>query len=112
MPRVGGDRRTASLSLTPVPFANRQANRQPTGTEQLLRPVLAETDSFAAVRIDRMVEDRVGEHRAMRAQLDATETRALRETLEMLRAHLEGEGRDLLSARVLRDDLVTIEITG
>ncbi len=77
--------------------------------EQLLRPVLLEEDAFAAVRIDRMVEDHVGEHRAMRAQLNTTETGALRETLEMLRAHLAAEERYLLNARVLRDDLINLE---
>jgi|SoiMetStandDraft_2_1073263.scaffolds.fasta_scaffold514790_2 iron-sulfur cluster repair protein YtfE (RIC family) len=80
--------------------------------EQLLRPVLLGNDAFAEVRIDRMVEDHVGEHRAMRMRLETTETSALRDVVETLRAHLDAEERYLLSARVLRDDVVTIEGTG
>ena len=80
--------------------------------EQLLRPVLLGSDAFAEVRIDRMIEDHVGEHRAMRARLQTTSTSALRDVVETLRAHLDAEERYLLSARVLRDDLVTIEGTG
>lgn len=77
--------------------------------EQILRPVLVATDSFAEVRIDRMVEDHVGEHRAMRARLGTTETSALRDTIDTLRAHLEAEERYLLTSRVLRDDIISIE---
>jgi hypothetical protein len=73
--------------------------------ERLLRPMLREGDAYADVRIDRMIEDHVGEHRAMYAQLATTETAALRECLTMLRAHLDAEERYLLSARVLRDEL-------
>jgi hypothetical protein len=80
--------------------------------ERLLRPVLIGSDAFADVRIERMVEDHVGEHRAMHAQLATTETTALRECLAMLRAHLDAEERYLLSSRVLRDDVVTVEGTG
>ena len=79
--------------------------------EQLLRPVLIGNDAFAEVRIDRMVEDHVGEHRAMHASLANTETMALRESIAMLRAHLDAEERYLLSSRVLRDDLVSLEST-
>lgn len=80
--------------------------------EQLLRPVLLGTDAFAEVRIDRMIEDHVGEHRSMRAQLATTETSVLRDVIETLRAHLDAEERYLLTARVLRDDLVNVEGTG
>ena len=80
--------------------------------EKLLRPVLLGSDAFAEVRIDRMVEDHVNEHRSMRAQLDTTQTSALRDVIETLRAHLDAEERYLLSARVLRDDVVTVEGTG
>src|SRR5262245_47295361 len=37
--------------------------------EQLLRPVLQARDAFATARIDRMIDDHVGEHRMMRQQL-------------------------------------------
>jgi iron-sulfur cluster repair protein YtfE (RIC family) len=77
--------------------------------EALLRPVLLGTDGLAEVRIDRMVDDHVGEHRAMRARLDATETNALRDAIETLRAHLDAEERYLLTAQVLRDDVATVE---
>lgn len=80
--------------------------------EKLLRPVLLGSDAFADVRIDRMVEDHVNEHRSMRAQLNTTQTSALRDVIETLRAHLEAEERYLVSARVLRDDVVTVEGTG
>ena len=77
--------------------------------EQLLRPALLGADAFAEVRLDRMIDDHVREHRAMRAQFNHTETGALREAVEMLRAHLDAEERYLLSAHVLRDDVVSIE---
>jgi hypothetical protein len=41
----------------------------------------------------RIVEDHVGEHRVMRERLGSDETRALRETIDLLRAHLEAEQR-------------------
>lgn len=68
--------------------------------ERLLRPAMLDEDAFTAVRIDRMVEDHVGEHRAIYTQLGATETRILRETLAMLRAHLAAEECYLLDTRV------------
>lgn len=70
--------------------------------EQLLRPLLLGNDALAGPRLERMIEDHVGEHRAMRAQLVATETSALRDVIETLRAHLDAEERYLVSARVLR----------
>lgn len=80
--------------------------------EQLLRPVLLGHDAFAEVRIERMIEDHVGEHREMRRRLHSNETSVLRDVIETLRAHLDAEERYLLSARVLRDDVVTIEDAG
>lgn len=78
--------------------------------EQLLRPLLAENDAFAAVRIDRMVEDHVAEHAAMRDQLrPGGPIDELRDVIDTLRAHLEAEERYLLTAKVLREDVVTIE---
>jgi hemerythrin-like domain-containing protein len=78
--------------------------------EQVLRPILATIDAFGEVRIDRMVADHVVEHRALASQLDAP-TAALRATLETLRAHLAAEERYFLSARVLKDDIVSVEST-
>jgi len=80
--------------------------------EQLLRPVLLEHDSFGPVRVQRMVEDHVHEHRAIGERLSSPATAALRDVIETLRAHLDAEERYLLSSRVLRDDLVTIESAG
>jgi iron-sulfur cluster repair protein YtfE (RIC family) len=77
--------------------------------EQLLRPALLEGDAFAGVRIERMVEDHVNEHRAMRQKLASDETAVLRDVIDTLRAHLEAEERYLLTSRVLRDDVVNIE---
>lgn len=74
--------------------------------EKLLRPALLDGDAFAGVRIDRMVEDHVNEHRTMRQKLASSETSVLRDVIETLRAHLEAEERYLLTAKVLRDDLV------
>lgn len=72
--------------------------------EQLLRPVLLESDEFGAVRVDRMVDDHVHEHRAMAHRLGAPAVAELRDVIETLRAHLEAEERYLLTARVLRED--------
>ena len=73
--------------------------------EQLLRPLLLDADWLGAVRVSRMVEDHVEEHRAMRLGLAATPTGDLRGVLASLRDHLATEERYLLSRKVLRDDL-------
>ncbi len=80
--------------------------------EQLLRPVLLEHDAFGNVRVERMVDDHVHEHRAIRERLGSPATAALRDVIETLRAHLDAEERYLLTSRVLRDDLVTVEAAG
>jgi hypothetical protein len=81
--------------------------------EQLLRPVLEAADSFGPVRIDHMVKEHVAEHRAMRKDLAGwTVTSVLRETLAGLRAHLDAEERYFLTAKVLRDDVITVEGAG
>lgn len=77
--------------------------------EQLLRPVLLGTDSFGEVRVERMFDEHVGEHREIRAQLGSNATADLRAVIANLRAHLDAEERYFLSARVLRDDLITVE---
>jgi hypothetical protein len=58
-----------------------------------------------AVRVSRMVEDHVEEHREMRQGLAATPTGELRGVLASLRDHLATEERGFLSRKVLRDDL-------
>lgn len=79
--------------------------------EQVLRPVLRSLDAFGEVRIEHMFADHVDEHRALRHRLDGP-TGELRATLYELRAHLAGEERYFLSARILRDDLVSLEGAG
>lgn len=71
--------------------------------EKLLRPVLLESDDYGAVRVDRMVDDHVHEHRAMASRLGAPAVAELRDVIETLRAHLEAEERYLLTAKVLRE---------
>jgi len=84
--------------------------------EQLLHPLLLDSDWTGAVRVARMVEDHVEEHRAIHREIAASTapasatsphatTAALRDTLASLRAHLESEERGFLSKKVLRDDL-------
>lgn len=73
--------------------------------EQLLRPLLLDVEWLGAVRVSRMVEDHVEEHRAMRLGLAATPTGDLRGVLASLRDHLATEERYFLSRKVLRDDL-------
>lgn len=82
--------------------------------EQVLRPVLLESDSFGPVRIESMIAAHVNEHRSMGARLkhEAPVTGELRATIADLRGHLEAEERYFLTARVLRDDLVTVEGSG
>lgn len=74
--------------------------------EELLRPLLYETDPYATARIERMVDDHVSEHRTMYRRLASKDTEELRDVIDTLRAHLEAEERYLLSPRVLRDQQV------
>jgi hypothetical protein len=80
--------------------------------EQLLRPVLLDADAFGPVRVERMVEAHVDEHRTMRAQLADGTLAELRGVIATLRNHLEAEERYFLTAKVLRDDLVVVESGG
>jgi iron-sulfur cluster repair protein YtfE (RIC family) len=79
--------------------------------EHVLRPILRTLDAFGDVRVEYMVADHIGEHRALCHRLDGP-TAELRAVLHELRAHLAGEERWFLSAHVLRDDVITIEPTG
>jgi len=74
--------------------------------ERLLRPVLLDADWFGAVRVSRMVEDHVEEHRAIHRDLDTRTSAQLRAVLASLRDHLVSEQRHFLSHKVLRDDVV------
>jgi len=79
--------------------------------EQLLRPVLLDIDAFGSVRYERMLDEHVGEHRAMRDQLAAGTVGELHAVIAMLRAHLAAEERYFLTSRVLRDDVINVEST-
>jgi iron-sulfur cluster repair protein YtfE (RIC family) len=74
--------------------------------ERLLDPVLIDAGWRGAVRVSRMIEDHVEEHRALRRELDTSISAELREVLANLRTHLDTEERYLLTPKVLRDDLV------
>jgi hypothetical protein len=77
--------------------------------EVLLRPVLAAADGFGDVRIDRMVDAHVAEHRELAVALAGEVAQPLRELLRVLRQHLAEEEKYFLTSRVLRDDVVTVE---
>lgn len=77
--------------------------------EQLLSPVLREIDSFGDVRVEHMVDAHRKEHAQIGERLDKPVVDSLRQTLGLLREHLEAEERYFLTSRVLRDDLVTLE---
>ena len=70
--------------------------------ERLLHPVLLDADWMGAVRVSRMVEDHVEEHRALHHQLGTPTTWELRRVLTNLRTHLDSEDRGFLNPRVLR----------
>src|SRR5262249_11299857 len=73
--------------------------------ERALRPVLLDLDWVDAVRIPRIVEKHVEEHRAIRRDLDTWTASELRAVLTSLREHLDVEERYLLARKALRDDL-------
>src|SRR5262245_29381688 len=72
--------------------------------ERMLRPVLLDIGWLDAVKVSRMVDDHVEEHRAIRREL-AGAASGLRGILASLRDHLDGEERYFLARNVLRDDL-------
>jgi hypothetical protein len=74
--------------------------------ERVLTRVLLDAEWLGAVRVSRMVEDHIEEHRAIRRDLATGPTAELRAVLSSLREHLETEERYFLSRKVLRDDLV------
>jgi hemerythrin-like domain-containing protein len=72
--------------------------------EQLLRPVLLDADWLGEVRIARMVDDHVEEHRALRGELDTATAWELRRVLASLRAHLDAEEQHFLTRKTLRSE--------
>jgi hypothetical protein len=73
--------------------------------ERALSPLLLDVEWLGAVRVSRMVEDHVEEHRAIRRELEPTTAYGLRAVLASLRTHLDAEERYLLTPKVVRDDL-------
>jgi hypothetical protein len=80
--------------------------------EAMLRPVLLAADAFGDVRIDQMIAAHVHEHTTIRGRLHGWVTAELRDVIANLRDHLDAEERYFLTARVLRDDVVTVENGG
>jgi hypothetical protein len=80
--------------------------------ERALKPLLRELDAFGEVRLERMFLEHMCEHLALNEHLNAGTTAMLRAALIELREHLEEEERMFVSARVLRDDVVSIENAG
>jgi iron-sulfur cluster repair protein YtfE (RIC family) len=74
--------------------------------ERLLHPLLLDANWLGAVRVSRMVEDHIEEHRALRRELDTRVSAELRRVLAILRTHLDTEERYFLTPKILRDDLV------
>jgi iron-sulfur cluster repair protein YtfE (RIC family) len=85
--------------------------------DEILAPVLADTDAFADVRTRQLVEH----HEAHRRELEQGLQRLVnthsdvgaiallaRETMAALRADMDQEERELLDPGVLRDDTITI----
>ena len=72
--------------------------------EQQLAPILRETGSLGDARIEHIVTAHVDEHAAMRKRFTAGPTSELRDTLAMLRDHLDTEDRYLLGTRIVMED--------
>jgi hypothetical protein len=71
--------------------------------QRWLPPLLAAQPG--AVRVSRMVDDHIDEHRAIRRALVPGAAAELRGVLADLRDHLDNEERTLESSRVVRGDL-------
>jgi len=69
--------------------------------EQLLRPALLRGHALDHTRIQRMVDEHVGEHRAMGAALETTQTSALRDVIHIMRTHITAEERFFATAVAL-----------
>ena len=74
--------------------------------ERLLEPVLASSDAWGPLRVDRMLEEHEAEHAAFRERLEGdTRTVAAHfaEFAEELDAHIAAEERTFLAPKVLAD---------
>jgi iron-sulfur cluster repair protein YtfE (RIC family) len=82
--------------------------------EEMLEPLLRETDAWGPVRIERMLEEHVAEHASVQALLQGPDTELaarMRDVAEELEAHMAAEERTFLSVGVLRDDPVNVSET-
>ena len=86
--------------------------------ESRLAPLLREIDSFGDVRVEQMVRDHEEEHLALRLALRAVvdvevPDRAARDALDVLqrlRQHMAAEESQFLNERIIKDDLVAIDM--
>lgn len=76
--------------------------------EQLLRPVLLDADGPASAHVDRMCEEHVDQHRAIRGQLASSTTSDLRAVIADLRAHLDAEERYFVAPGPVAEDDVEL----
>jgi hypothetical protein len=73
---------------------------------ELLEPMLRAGDDWAELRIERMIEEHVAEHAALRATLtgdDMDVARTMSRFSEDLRAHMDAEERTFLHPKALGD---------
>lgn len=102
--RDAGDQDVAALAelLDEVGRAFQEHNRY---EESVLRPMLLALDGLGAARVDRMLEEHAGEHRAFIDHLAeaARSAGALADFIEEVEAHMAAEERVFLNVAVLRD---------
>jgi iron-sulfur cluster repair protein YtfE (RIC family) len=88
--------------------------------ESALDPLLREADAWGPDRVAQMIEHHHAEHAAFRAELRvlARERVPMRAATLVqrlsrdIRAHMDGEERDYLNPRVLRDDVIALDASG
>jgi hypothetical protein len=87
--------------------------------EALLAPLLPTTDAWGPLRLDGMIAHHADEHAALLAHLEAARSTPTAQlagiaarAISELRAHMREEEREFLSARVLRDDVLTLDPDG
>jgi iron-sulfur cluster repair protein YtfE (RIC family) len=88
--------------------------------EAMLDPLLREADVWGPDRVAQMIEHHRAEHAASREELrvlagarvpELAAARVQRLSTR-IRAHMDGEERDFLNSRVLRDDVVALDASG
>lgn len=89
------------------------------GEEAVLGPILLDTDSYGGVRLGQMIEDHLIENLGLRQALGAAveaevPDRAARATLAaiaLLRGRIQREERQFLNSRVVKDDIMPIDMS-